>query len=315
MTTLRKGKSAAATTGNHGFSLISSEKLLEIYTSLIKCRMIVERANALLEQRGRGNRISIVGQEAVATGIALALQPKDILVSSRQSILAGFIRGISLKKTIAALSIRSRQVNYNARIDRVIDAALKNKKRKNSQIAVAFGDEKSTPPGFRKDVLRIAGVRQLPILFVCQNNLLTEPLRYNTQASNDETDIHVEARGLPCITVDGNDGIAVYRVATEAIAQARKGNGPTLIACQFGQSKADDPILKMETYLKRKGLFSKKMKIEASAGFAMQLDAAIETDGKSPAPSKIKVDGPEQSKRPPRPPLRKKGQNARPRGE
>jgi pyruvate dehydrogenase E1 component alpha subunit len=76
--------------------------------------------------------------------------------------------------------------------------------------------------------------------------------------------------------VDGNDVVAVYRVATEAIVHARKGNGPTLIECRFDRSEAHDPILKMEAYLLRKGLFSEELKIEATAGFTSEL-AAIES--------------------------------------
>jgi TPP-dependent pyruvate/acetoin dehydrogenase alpha subunit len=63
-------------------------------------------------------------------------------------------------------------------------------------------------------------------------------------------------------------------VATEAIAHARRGNGPTFIECKGERSKAHDPILNMEMYLKRKGLFSKKTKLEIAAGFTEILDAA-----------------------------------------
>ena len=79
--------------------------------------------------------------------------------------------------------------------------------------------------------------------------------------------------------------VAVYRVATEAIAQARKGNGATLIECSFdhrpghseiGPRKAQDPILKMEAYLTRKGLFSEEWKAEAEASLTKELEAVME---------------------------------------
>jgi len=66
--------------------------------------------------------------------------------------------------------------------------------------------------------------------------------------------------------------VAVYRVSTEAIAHARKGNGPTLIECILDGS---DPILKMEEYLKRKSLFSEGMKREVMASFARELETAV----------------------------------------
>jgi pyruvate dehydrogenase E1 component alpha subunit len=84
--------------------------------------------------------------------------------------------------------------------------------------------------------------------------------------------------------VDGNDVVAVYRVATESIAHARKGNGPTLIECMIERSKAHDPIRKMERYLKRKGLFSREMKFEVINGFTKHLDASIKAVRRSPFP-------------------------------
>jgi pyruvate dehydrogenase E1 component alpha subunit len=76
--------------------------------------------------------------------------------------------------------------------------------------------------------------------------------------------------------VDGRDVVAVYRVATESVTHARKGNGPTLIECIFDPTEAHDPILKMEAYLTRKGLFREAWKLEEVANFTQELDAVTE---------------------------------------
>jgi TPP-dependent pyruvate/acetoin dehydrogenase alpha subunit len=73
--------------------------------------------------------------------------------------------------------------------------------------------------------------------------------------------------------VEGNDAVAVYRVACEAVAHARKGDGPTLIVCQRWQE--GDPLQNMENYLDRKGLFSEKFRRQVESGFLAKLDAAI----------------------------------------
>ncbi len=70
--------------------------------------------------------------------------------------------------------------------------------------------------------------------------------------------------------------VAVYRVSTEAITHARKGNGPTLIECIFEPSEIRDPLLKMEAYLTRKGLFSEEWKRQVAVAFKRELDNAIE---------------------------------------
>jgi TPP-dependent pyruvate/acetoin dehydrogenase alpha subunit len=102
--------------------------------------------------------------------------------------------------------------------------------------------------------------------------------------------------GFPGITVDGNDAVAVYRVAQEAIERARCGGGPTLIEAQTSRGyrhaeidpanyrapteveerESTDPIAAMERYLTGKDLFSEAWKNEITEGFQRELDAAIE---------------------------------------
>jgi pyruvate dehydrogenase E1 component alpha subunit len=79
--------------------------------------------------------------------------------------------------------------------------------------------------------------------------------------------------------VESNDAVAVYRVSCEAIAHARKGDGPTLIECKCCQE--GDPLRNMETYLDRKGLFSEKFKRQVESGFLEELAAAERVAGKS----------------------------------
>jgi len=67
--------------------------------------------------------------------------------------------------------------------------------------------------------------------------------------------------------------VAVYRVATESITHARMRHSATLIECHLWDG--DDPILKMEKYLKRKGLFTPKLKRNIAAAFTRELDAAL----------------------------------------
>jgi pyruvate dehydrogenase E1 component alpha subunit len=118
-----------------------------------------------------------------------------------------------------------------------------------------------------------AGKRNLPILLICQSGSQAE-----------EVSPQAQAFGFPGVIVDGDDAIAVYRVATEAIAHARRGSGPTLIECRpwvlsgqksSGSLQTSNPILKMEQYLTRKGLFDKKFKSRVTAAFRRELDDAM----------------------------------------
>jgi pyruvate dehydrogenase E1 component alpha subunit len=121
--------------------------------------------------------------------------------------------------------------------------------------------------------MRQAGTRNLPILLVCHSS-----------SDCDEICLKAQESGFPGVSVDGDDAVAVYRVATEAIAHARRGSGPTLIDCKpwplsghkpGHRQAAGNPIPRMEEYLTRKGLFNKKFKSKVTADFRRELDAAL----------------------------------------
>jgi TPP-dependent pyruvate/acetoin dehydrogenase alpha subunit len=77
------------------------------------------------------------------------------------------------------------------------------------------------------------------------------------------------------IPVDGHDAVAVYRVATEAITHARKGNGATIIECIFDAGGEADALRRMEEYLTRKSLFRAAWKRKIAAEFAARLGEAL----------------------------------------
>jgi TPP-dependent pyruvate/acetoin dehydrogenase alpha subunit len=285
MTTKTKEAVAAALAGSNGFSLISNEKLLQLYATMVKCRMIAEQAQVLLGQNSLiSNFDATVSQEALAVGIALDLLPEDTIAPSQRDVIVDYIKGIPLEKIFGTLLARAAPPNLDAQLNFVLGAALGNKMKKNGGIAVAFCGDGSASRSLWHDALCIAGAQQLPILFVCQNNPLTGPARHQKQTSIEGIALKAETCGFPALAVDGNDVVAVYRVATESIAHARKGNGPTLIECKVKRSKAHDPIRKMETYLMRKGLFNREMKLEVITDFTKHLDAAIEAVRRSPFP-------------------------------
>jgi TPP-dependent pyruvate/acetoin dehydrogenase alpha subunit len=160
-----------------------------------------------------------------------------------------------MKKTLA----RAAQLEFAAQLDLVLSAAQLNKKQKNGKIAMVFVDGSAVKLACWHQAIHAAGVQRLPILFVCQSKLV----KGQAKVAEAKIPLEAEANGLPGVIVDGNDVVAVYRVATESIAHARKGSGATLIQCMIDYAKAHDPILKMEAYLKRKGLFSERLRLKA----------------------------------------------------
>ncbi len=119
--------------------------------------------------------------------------------------------------------------------------------------------------------MKFAGAQRLPIFFVSQ--CTNRGARPDNRSNGGGGRLKAKSYGFPAIAVEGNDAVAVYRVACEAIAHARKGDGPTLIECQCWQE--GDPLLKMEKYLDRKGLFSEKFRRQVESGFIAKLDTAV----------------------------------------
>jgi TPP-dependent pyruvate/acetoin dehydrogenase alpha subunit len=143
--------------------------------------------------------------------------------------------------------------------------------------------------------MRVARIEYLPVLFVSLDGMLPDPPSVKPQVKAEDATDKTAPCGLPSITVDGNDVVAVYRVASEAITHARMGHGPTLIECRtfrlsgpaaMGAEKGprpdevalratDDPILNMEKYLTGKGLFSEEFKRRVALGFSKELEAVL----------------------------------------
>jgi TPP-dependent pyruvate/acetoin dehydrogenase alpha subunit len=284
MTVKRKKKTTAtAPSIQNGFSLISNEKLLQLYATMLKCRMLEERIRSLRKKsKLQGNAVAM-GQEAAAAGVILNLGPEDTIAPLPGDVIAGFIKGVPLNEIFAGLRapvpmchaplhVLPACSSLPTQLALAAGVALAGKMEKNSRISVVFCGDMYPLPELCLEALRFAGVHRLPILHVCWNSRPEADIALQTQAC-----------GFPCIAVDGNDAVAVYRVASEAIAHARKGNGPTLIECKTGidpgpveehPQSTGDPLLNMEKYLARKGLFSEESKRQIAAGFGRELDSA-----------------------------------------
>jgi TPP-dependent pyruvate/acetoin dehydrogenase alpha subunit len=149
-----------------------------------------------------------------------------------------------------------------------INAALANKEQ-NNNVVVVFSSA-TTVAGLRA-VLKVASARSLPIIFVVENN----PWGGKDRKGRN---LKLDAKGLTRITVDGNDVVAVYRVAYESLERVRQGGGPVLIEGkpyrQDGKSSMRserDPLVHMEEYLAAKRLFTQRWKDQLVQRFSKEL--------------------------------------------
>jgi TPP-dependent pyruvate/acetoin dehydrogenase alpha subunit len=125
-------------------------------------------------------------------------------------------------------------------------AGLSAKLRKTEQVAVAFFGDGGSNNGAFHEGLNMAAVWDVPVVFVCENNLYATEMPFANATKNTNVASRAAAYGMPGIQVDGNDVLDVYQKAGEAIERARSGGGPTLLECLtyrwFGHHEGDPGV-------------------------------------------------------------------------
>jgi TPP-dependent pyruvate/acetoin dehydrogenase alpha subunit len=302
------GQTTAGAAVSTGGSLISDAKLKQLYATMVQCRMLTERACRL---RGRPSLRSLyaasMGQEAIATGSAIDLQPEDTIALAPHNSIAALVKilvdGVPLEGIVAQMYERhiacgqSPKVimpcpTQGTQIDLATSVALVNKRKKKNNVVVAFGDKATTTLGGWREALELAAKKSLPIIFVVEDNPWPSPKPgpANFKPGDEEKDGKARSDGLPIITVDANDVVAVYRVAYESLQRVRQGGGPVLVegkayrlhhpakrraANSVSSRSGRDPLIHMERYLKTKGLFTPRWKDQLVDEFSRKLDASV----------------------------------------
>lgn len=312
--------------------VLAEDTLRRLYSYMLKCRTVEERIRILFRQgRFAGNYFAAVGQEATQVGATVDLLPDDAIAPSHRNFITHIMKGTPLnllfahifgRKTspdqgrsapahcgYAPLNIITPSSTIAAQVNIGTGVALAFKMQHKPNVVVALSGEGSTSLGFWHEAVNFASVHRLPIVFVVENNMYAESVRVDLQTAVADISLKAQGYGIPGLTVDGNDVVAVYRAARQAINRARNGHGPTLLECKtyrwYGHSEIDpakyrdpaevqywkehDPLVATEHDLDRQGLWSKEWKDELLSGFNREIEEAIEYAEKSPFP------GPEEA--------------------
>jgi len=235
-------------------SPMNSERLRRLYSTMMKCRMVSERCAKLFG-------VSIAsGCEAAEVGACIHLGPDD-LVSPTSSLINGNItQGGAIAKLFVTLqpsaaknndSLAAMRLSLRSQIQASTAVALSHRLSGKPVVNMTIigssaGPSEEDSPDFWEPSVEFAGARKLGIVYVI------------CTAADSDGDLRSRALDfqVPGITVDGNDVVAVYRVAEESVRRAREGHGPTLIDCKIDPER--DPIVFMEGYLKKRDLWSDK---------------------------------------------------------
>jgi len=256
---------------------LSNEKLIQMYRTMKRIREFETKAAELFaEGRIPGFVHLYIGEEAVATGVCANLKDSDYITSTHRGHGHIIAKGGDLKYMFAELF--GRETGYCkgkggsmhiADADRgilgangivgaghniAVGAGLSAKYRDTDQVCVCFFGDGSTNQGTFHEALNMASIWKLPVIFVCENNLYGISMHQSRhQAIQDVADRAV-AYNMPGVVVDGNDVLAVYEAAKEAVDRARNGQGPTLIECKTyrhrGHFEGDPTVYRDEEEVK-----------------------------------------------------------------
>lgn len=289
---------------------VPDDLLLKLYRTMLLGRRFDERALSLQRQGRIGTFAPIKGQEAAHLGAVAALRPSDWMVPSFRETAAEFWRGKRIENVILffagfneGLRIEEERndlpfsVPVASQILHAVGVGWALKYRKTDNVAMTFFGDGATSEGDFHEGLNFAGVFQIPVIFVCQNNQWAISIPRAKQTRSKTLAQKALAYGMPGIQVDGNDVLAVYAASKEAVERARAGDGPTMIECVTYRltmhTTADDPtryrtekevetwtqrdpLPRFQNYLLDKGLLSED-KIKATEGeIQAEIQAAVE---------------------------------------
>ncbi len=234
---------------------IEKQKLIEMYRTMLRIRLFEERASVEFAAGNIPGFVHLyIGEEAVATGVCANLTPADFITSTHRGhghLIAkggktdrmmaelygketGYCRGKGGSMHIADPEIGIVGANgiVGGGIPIAGGAALSAKMRGTDQVAVCFlGDGASNRGTFHEGV-NLAACWSLPVVYVIENNQYAEQTPISHTARLVNLADRAAAYGVPDVTIDGNDVIAVYEAAGEAISRARQGKGPTVVECK-----------------------------------------------------------------------------------
>ncbi len=230
---------------------LNAERMRRLYRALLVPRLIEEKALLLLRQGRLSKWFSGMGQEAIAVGVAFALEPEDWILPMHRNLGVFTTRGVDLGRLFRQLfgkdggftKGRDRTFHFGL-LDKCIvgmishlgatvpvadGLALAAQLRGERRVAATFSGDGGTSEGDFHEAMNLAAVWKLPVLFVIENNQygLSTPVS-EQYACADLADRGI-GYGMPGVVVDGNDVLAVVEAVSRAAARARRGEGPTLL--------------------------------------------------------------------------------------
>ncbi len=308
---------------------LSAKELLDLYYKMLLARAVSIRQR-VLQRMGKGAiTYSGEGHEATQVGTTYALTPgKDWVFPYYRDVGVVLTMGMTARDVLMAFFARKEDISSGGRnmpshfshptlrivsegapvatqIPHAVGTAFASKLRGLDEVSMTWFGDGATSKGDCHEAMNFAGVHRLPVVFVCEHNQYAISVHWTKQMAVENVAVRAQGYGFPGLTVDGNDVLAVYRAAREAVDRARRGDGPTFIEAKTyrlvphssddddrryrsreeteGWAKKD-PISRFQAYLEERGELDAKTRDKLAKKAAEEVDAATDYAEKAPPP-------------------------------
>jgi acetoin:2,6-dichlorophenolindophenol oxidoreductase subunit alpha len=319
---------------------VGKDKLLEMYRAMQRIRQFESRIRDLALKNEIPGFVHVsIGEEASAAGVCAALRETDRITSTHRGhghLIAkggrldrmmaeiygkrgGYCKGKGGSMHIVDFSLGILGANgiVGAGLPIATGSALAAVIAKRDDVTACFFGDGASNEGTFHESLNLAAVWKLPVVYVCENNGFGEFTPMDTVTSVKDIAVRAQAYGIPGHIVDGNNVLEVYQYASEAVARARAGAGPTLLECktyrweghvvgeqaflgeeayrkkaEIEEWKRRCPLIRFEKWCAESGKISASELQRITAEATRDLDAAIEFARSSalPDPSEVTDD-------------------------
>src|SRR5215472_15511031 len=204
---------------------------VELYRRMLLIRHFEERVDELYRAaKMPGLAHLYIGEEAVAVGVCAALRDDDYITSTHRG--HGHCRGKGASVHVADQERGNLGANaiVGGSAGIATGAAMSASRRGSDQVAVCFFGDGALGQGLVYEAMNMASLWQLPVIYVCENNLYNEYTHY-LETTAGELTARPRAFGIETAEVDGQDVLAVYEAAAAAVERARGGQGPSFLLC------------------------------------------------------------------------------------
>jgi 2-oxoisovalerate dehydrogenase E1 component alpha subunit len=285
-------------------------ELTKMYRLMTLVRAFDTKAINLQRTGKLGTYASCLGHEATHVGVGASMRPDDILCPVYREYGSQLWRGVKMSEVLLYWGGDERGNDFavprqdfswcvpiGSQVLHAAGAAMAFKVRGEKRCAVAFIGDGGTSQGAFYEAMNLAGARALPVVFVIVNNKWAISVPIEAQTATRTLAQKAIAAGIPGVQVDGNDIVAVRHIMDEALARARRGEGPTVVEAVTyrlsDHTTADDasryrranevktawrtePLLRVRAHLLKAKAWDDAREEELKASCAKDVDAAVE---------------------------------------